>query len=387
MSIEKRDVQKLYNLPTKVIFCKKCTISNQRPRIIFNENNICSACQYSESKKKKIDWDLRDKELQKLCDKHRKNNGDFDVIVPCSGGKDGSFVAHQLKTRYGMKPLTCTWSPLVRSEIGIKNLNAFVKCGFSHILGTSNIETTRKLTNLCFKHLGDPFQPFIYGQTNFPLKVAVQNNVSLVMYGENGEVEYGGDMKNANRPTRDLEDHTKHYFSGVYPTFWTKHGMSIKDLKEYMPPPKEDILKNKTEIHFFGYYKFWDPQENFYYCIDNTNFSPNPNKTEGTYSKYASLDDELDSFHFYLAYIKFGIGRATSDSAHEIRDGKITREEGILLVNKFDREFPLKYFKVFLEYCKISKTEFDQIIDSWRSEHLWGKNNINEWFLKNKITK
>ena len=286
-----------------------------------------------------------------------------------------------------MKPLTCTWAPLVRSEIGVKNLNAFIESGFYHLLGTPNKEITRKLTSLCFKYLGDPFQPFIYGQTNFPLKVAVQNNISLIMYGENGEVEYGGDMKNANRPTRDLEDHIKHYFSGLDPTFWTKYGMNLKDLKEFMPPPKEDIYKNKTEIHFFGYYKFWDPQENFYYSIDNTNFTPNPDKTEGTYSKYASLDDELDGFHFYLAYIKFGIGRATQDSAHEIRDGKITREEGILLVNKFDGEFPLKYFKVFLDYCNISKKDFEEIIDSWRAEHIWSKNNKNEWFLKNKITK
>ena len=89
--------------------------------------------------------------------------------------------------------------------------------------------------------------------------------------------------------------------------------------------------------------------------MENCNFTPNPERTEGTYSKYASLDDKFDGFHYYLAFIKFGIGRATSDTAHEIRDKKIDREEGKALVKKFDGEFPTKYFKEFLDYCSIQK--------------------------------
>ena len=137
-------------------------------------------------------------------------------------------------------------------------------------------------------------------------------------------------------------------------------------------------------MYFFGYYKFWDPQENFYYCQKNTGFQINPDRTEGTYSKYASLDDKLDGFHYYLMYIKFGIGRATSDSAHEVRDGKITREEAQYLVAKYDQEFPKKYFKLFLNFCGISKSDFEKIIDSWRSPHIWRKEK-NQWHLKNTV--
>ena len=122
------------------------------------------------------------------------------MIVPCSGGKDGGFVAHQLKYKYGMHPLAVTWSPLVPTEIGRQNLDSFIdKGGFDHIMGRPNGTVNRKLTKLAFEYLGDPFQPFIYGQTNFPLTIAVKFGISLIMYGENGEVEYGGDMKNAYR--------------------------------------------------------------------------------------------------------------------------------------------------------------------------------------------
>ncbi len=379
------DVQARYNLPSEVRFCVRCTISNQRPRILFDDDGVCSACQFSEYKKKTIDWDVRDKELRDMLDKHRKHDGSYDVVVPVSGGKDGSFVAHQLKYHYGMHPLTVTWSPLLSTEIGRMNLHNFIQSGFDNILGAANGKASRLMTRLAFEHIGDPFQPFIYGQANFPLRMAVQHNIPLIMYGENGEVEYGGDMKNAFRPTRDIEDHDKHYFSGLPPEFWKEYGVSVSDLEPYMPPRMDAIRANKTEIHFMGYYKHWDPQENFYYCTRNTGFTPNPERTEGTYSKYASLDDRIDGFHYWLAYLKFGIGRTTSDTAHEIRDGKITREEGVALVRKFDGEFPKRYFKDFLEYCDITEEQFWAFSNRWRSPHLWEQKN-GEWKLKYQVS-
>ena len=382
--MEKKDVLNLYNLPAEIEFCKKCTISNQRPRITFDEDGVCIACKYSENKQRHIDWNEREKELIDLCNKYRKNNGEYDVIVPCSGGKDGGFTAHQLKYKYGMNPLCATWAPLKATEIGRRNLDAFIDSGFDHILGTPNGKVTRRLSHLAFKHLGDPFQPWIYGQANFPMHIAVKYKVPLIMYGENGEAEYGGDMNIAYQPEKTVQDLEKLYFSGLPPEFWMEHGLSEADLKPFMAPKYKEIMDNHTKIHFFGYYKFWDPQENFYYCAKNTGFTANPERTEGTYSKYASLDDRTDGFHYYLSYIKFGIGRATADTAHEIRDGKITREEGIALVKKYDGEFPKKYFHEFLEYCSITEKEFDEVIDSWRSDHLWEKVD-GTWRLKRTI--
>jgi len=125
MIIKKKDTAKLYNLPKKVIFCKKCVISNQRPRIKFNKFGICSACDFANYKRNKINWKKREEELLRLLDKHRSKTNKNDILVPCSGGKDGSWVAHQLKFKYGMNPLCVTWSPIVPSKIGKINLSNF----------------------------------------------------------------------------------------------------------------------------------------------------------------------------------------------------------------------------------------------------------------------
>ena len=384
MEIEKKDVVAMYNLPSQVVYCRRCTISNQRPRISLDEDGICSACKFSDYKRT-IDWEQRDLELKALCDQHRKDDGSYDVIVPVSGGKDGGLVAHMLKYRYRMHPLLVTWSPHLYTNIGRQNIESLIKVGgFDHVLGTVNGKVHRLMSKLAFLYLGDNFQPFIYGQTNFPLKIAVTYNIQLIMYGENGEVEYGGDMKNANSPTRTIEDHDDHYFSGKPPEFWEEYGVSSKEIYPYRPPSYDSIMQNKTEIHFFSYYHFWDPQENFYYCVENTGFRPNDIRSEGTYSKYASLDDKTDGFHYFLSFIKFGIGRATNDSAHEVRDGKITRSEAVALVKKYDGEFPKKYFDTFLDYIDITEEVFFQIIDSWRSSHIWW-NDSGEWKLKYPI--
>lgn len=384
LNIDKKDVQGLYKLPSVIRYCKCCTISNQRPRIVLDEHGVCSACNYAVYKRQSVDWEQRDQELRALCDQHRKTDGSFDVIVPCSGGKDGSFVAHQLKYKYGMNPLCVTWAPLLPTQIGRDNLDRFIHSGFDHVLGTPNPKVTQNLTQLSFSYLGDPFQPFIYGQTNYPLHMAVKYGVQLIMYGENGEVEYGGDMKNAFSPTRDIVDHDKHYFSGMPPEFWADHGVSLSELHPFRPPEFSKIKENKTEIHFFGYYKFWDPQENFYYCVENTGFQPNTERSEGTYSKYASLDDRVDGYHYYLAFIKFGIGRTTSDTAHEIRDHKIDREEGIALIRRYDGEFPRRYFREFLDYCSITEEDFHAVIDSWRADHIWQREG-DSWSLRAPI--
>ena len=144
------------------------------------------------------------------------------------------------------------------------------------------------------------------------------------------------------------------------------------------------LKKKKIEVHYLGYYHKWDPQECYYYSSQNVGFSPNSERTEGSYSKYSSIDDKIDAFHYYTTFIKYGLGRTSYDASQEIRNEKITRDEGIKLVKKFDNEFPSKYFKEFLEYIALDEKQFWKIIDKFRSPHLWKLQN-KKWKLKKTI--
>ena len=387
-------VDTFYGLPEKVLFCKKCVISNQRPSssvefkhkkterkdtIAFDEDGICSACKFNFLKNNTINWQEREKRLHSLLDKHRGKYGGYDVIVPSSGGKDSSFTAHILKYKYGMNPLTITWAPHLYTEIGRQNVESLAHVGgIDNILFTPNGRLHRYLTSQAFKNLLHPFQPFIIGQKMIGPLMAMKFNIPLVMYGEH-QAEYGNILSETNIPTMD-----KKFFSGDDPHKISLGGKNLleiinetnfklEDFTPYIPPSAKELDKKNIQVFHLGYYLKWDPQECYYYSQENTGFKANIERTEGTYSKYASIDDKIDNFHYYTTLIKFGLGRASYDAAQEIRNDKITREEGVSLVNKFDLEFPKKYFKDFLEYIDIKENEFHQIVDSYRSPHLWKK--------------
>ncbi len=381
--------------PKEVKFCTKCVVSNQRPRITYNEKGVCSACQYAYRKHHSINWQEREKELIKLLKFHRSKDGRFDVVVPGSGGKDSAYTAHILKSIYGMHPLFVTWAPFMYTEIGWQNFINFVNSGFDVISSYQNGILHRKLARVAFELKGDAWEPFTFGQKSFAFQVACKFKIPLIFYGENGEVEYGGSTQNEEKPNESPKDWEKLYFKGAGVEKLVEEGKKMgifkknevekKSFELYKIPSLSLVKKLGVQMHWLAYYKKWVPQENYYYAVKHTGFQANPDgRSEGTYSKYASLDDKTDGFHFYLAYIKFGIGRATSDAAHEIRDGHLTREEGVSLVRRYDGEFPQKYLKDFLNYLDLDEKKFWKIIDSWRPPHLWEKKK-GKWHLKYQV--
>ena len=398
LSFDSNLEKQLEKIPTDVKFCKKCVVSNQRPRIVFDKNGVCGACNWSEEKKK-IDWTSRKKEFEDLLNKYRKKNGEYDVLVPGSGGKDSGSIAHILKYKYKMNPLYVTWSPLLYTQIGLSNLQNLYNSGIDGTVFTPNRELQRKISLLGLIYIGNHFEAFGRGQMSYPFHVAKDLNIKLIMSGENGELEYGGSLKDKDMPGRDIEDFVDLYHKGsrtlelleqgVVDGLVKKSELKHPSLKYYSAPKKEELKNKEIKFVWFGYFHKWIPQENFYYASNNYNFEVNPHgRSEGTYNKYASLDDATDPLHYTMSLIKFGIGRATSDAAHEIRDNHLTREEGIQLVKKFDDE-PLKISKqTTLNYLNLKENDLNSIMDAFREKrpHLWKKTNEG-WELKHAVYK
>ena len=394
-----------YGLPESVQFCRRCVISNQRPSstiefkntraankqtIAFDQNGICSACRYTDIKNQEIDWAAREAELVALCSRYRSPKGYYDCIVPGSGGKDSTFTAHVLKYKYGMHPLTVTWAPHVYTDVGFGNLHKWIDSGFDNILFTPNGKLHRLLTRLAFENLLHPFQPFIIGQRHVAPKISALYGIPLVFYGEN-QAEYGNNIEENFRPTMNPSfyemdtDLAGLFLGGVSaPDLIREYGCDEGDLAPYLPAGKDRLREVGTTVHYLGYYLKWDPQECYYYAVEHTGFSPNEERTEGSYSKYSSIDDRIDPLHYYTTYVKFGLGRASYDAAQEIRNEKITRAEGVGLVKRYDAEFPHKYFREILDYMNISEQRFWECIDTGRSPHLWERVD-GEWRLRHAV--
>ncbi|GDY12026.1 LPS biosynthesis protein PseA [Planctomycetota bacterium] len=411
----------LYGLPPEVRFCARCVISNQRPNsaveyqhtaaskkatIHFGDDGICDACRVAERKRTTIDWSARESELQALCDKHRRHDGQYDCLVPGSGGKDSFYQAHVLKYRYGMHPLTCTWAPHQYTDWGWKNHQAWIHAGFDNLLMTPNGRIHRLLTRLAVDNLFHPFQPFMLGQKFLAPKLAARFGIPLIFYGEN-EAEYGNPIADTGTAKRDFayfstSDPSQVFFGGTsVQDLLTKYGCDRNDLEPYLPIDPALLSQHAIEVHYLGYYLRWHPQSCYYYAVEHGGFQASPERTPGTYSKYNSIDDKIDDLHYWTTFVKFGIGRATYDAAQEIRSGEITRDEGVALVKRFDGEWPARFENELMEYLSIPEKEFPvankqfaepimtkagflALADKFRSPHLWTKED-GVWKLRHTV--
>lgn len=409
-----------YGLPNDIIFCKWCIISNQRPNssvefmsssdtpkttINFNDEGICDACRAREEKDV-IDWGARHEELKELCDRHRRTDGRYDCIVPGSGGKDSFYAAWMLKYEYGMHPLTVTWAPHIYTDWGWRNFQRWIHAGFDNHLVTANGRVHRLLTRLAVDVLFHPFQPFILGQKNLAPKMSVLYDVPLVFYGEN-EAEYGnptGDNKSAVRNFEYFSsvDRSQIKISGISLQEYNEdYGIESVELNPYLPADPAALRRTGTQVHYLGYYLKWHPQSCYYHAQQHGGFEPSPERTPGTYSKYNSIDDRIDDFHYYTTFIKFGIGRATYDAAQEVRSGDIDRDEAVALVRRFDGEFPERFADEIFQYLSIPEAEFPiaskmfeqpvmdrqyffDLADSFRSPHIW-KHENGEWTRRRTV--
>jgi N-acetyl sugar amidotransferase len=392
-----------FGLPAHVVFCRRCLMSNQRPSsfpefkhtkdrktptLKIGEDGVCDACRWNEWKRsQKIDWTQREKELLLLLDKYRRSDGSYDCVVPGSGGKDSIYAAHMLRYKYGMHPLTVTWPPILYTDIGLRNFRNWIEIGgFDNVTFKPNGRIHRLLTRLAIENLLHPFQSFIIGQKNLAPKLAAKFDIPLVFYGEN-EAEYGNPIGDNLSSLRDKSYYTYEHLDELYlggvsiKDLLTRNDVTLTDLKTYLPISAEELADKEIEVHYLGYYLPWTPQETYYYAVENCGFQANSSRTEGTYSKYNSLDDKIDGFHYYTTYIKFGLGRASYDASQEIRNKHLTREEGIALVKRFDGEFPERYFKEVMDFIDMTPEHFLELCDRFRSPHLWKQEN-GEWKLR-----
>ncbi|MDD3088315.1 MAG: N-acetyl sugar amidotransferase [Candidatus Omnitrophica bacterium] len=401
----KEKLEAYYGLPEKVVFCKNCVMSNQRPAssvefkhtkesrkttMNIQEDGVCDACHHA-IEKEKIDWEKREEELLRLLDRYRRCDGAYDCLVPGSGGKDSAFQAHVLKYKYGMHPLTVTWPPILYTDYGYRNFKNWIEVGgFDNITFKPNGRVMKLLTKLAIVNLLHPFQTFILGQKNLAPKIAMKYGIPLIFYGEN-ESEYGNPIGDNATSLRD-----KSYFSMNDPDEVVLGGVKIRELREkydinisdimaFLPASYKDLERSNIEVHYLGYYLKWVPQEVYYYAVENTGFQARPFRTQGTYSKYNSIDDKIDDLHYYTTFIKFGIGRATYDASQEIRNKHLTREDGVALVRKFDGEFPDRYFQEIMDYLGMDAGHFHELCDAARSPHLWLRDG-GKWKLRHQVS-
>jgi N-acetyl sugar amidotransferase len=331
-----------------IFWCKNCVMMSTRPRLTFDKRGFCSACQWAEEKKK-LDWNKRQNLLKDLLQKHKSNDLKYDCITTVSGGKDGSYVSHNIKNKYGMNPLTVTFRPSMETQLGKENLQSFVDRGYDHIHITGNSEAMRILNRIGLIEMGIPYYGWLAGIHTSVLRIALQMKIPLIFYSEDGEVEYGGDMKHKDSGIYGMDYQISTYLESGYNKVISKakaEGLTEKQLYWFTFPSKDEFDDLNIEITHYSFYENWDPYRNYLVAKEHCGLKENKTLNEGTYTNYSMTDSILFELHMYFMYLKFGFARATSDAAIDVRRGAMSRDQAVELVRLYDDIYPEKNFKL-----------------------------------------
>lgn len=359
--------------------CRKCLMPDTRPRIEFDSNGVCSACEWDKIKKTEINWEERRKELEDLCNSIRGKHK-YDCLVPVSGGKDSTYVANEMKNKYNLKVLTVTITPPLETKLIQDNLSNFLSFGFDNVKVTPNPKIAKEINKFGFIEQGRPLLSWTSCLNSVLFNLATIFDVPLIMFGEEGETEYGGLKEMRNQPYYDSDYAIKIYCEGNNPDeLLSKYSKEETYFWRY--PSKKDITNLNLKVSHYSYFEDWDPYAHFVLARDKYGMKTNIDSNVGTYTNYAQLDTPLYELHTYLMYLKFGFGRCLQDACIDIRKGRISREEALSLCKQYDGNYPKDNEKVFLEYFDMSKEEFEKVLDKHVNKKLFSKVN-GEWLPK-----
>lgn len=362
-----------------------------RPHIIFGEDGVCQACRNYE-KQKTIDWAARYTELKTLCNNYRKTDGQYDCIIAVSGGKDSTFLTYMMKECLDMNPLlVCVTDPFTHTKAGINNLNNLSETFNCDLISFSlSTDLFRRVTKIGFEELGEPLRFIEATIYTIPFKYSVAFNIPLVVYGENAAYTYGtitedhysakryvfaGHSAAAERLGKEIQD------------FWLERGLKESELNAITLPLKEDLERVGPEPIFMSYFVPWDDERN-YQIAKRFGFRDLHHewRREGNIEDYGQIDSISYLVHLWMKYPKFGFSRATDIASRWVRHGKITKEEGIRLIMRYDHRLDQRAMDDFITFMGYKPRGFWEIVDKfWNSEIFEKVNDL--WRLKNPLQK
>lgn len=372
----------------KVRWCTKCVYpSVSAVPLEFNERGVCTGCQVAEAKAAipRAEWDRRKKLFKAILEKYACQDGSrYDCVIPVSGGKDSYFQTHVVKNELGFNPLLVTYNGNNYTEPGWRNVHRMKEAfGVDHVFYSPSVSVLQKLNRLGLTIMGDMNWHAHVGITTLPVRVAAQFKIPLVIWGEHGYLDQGGQFTMNDFPEMAYRDRLEHFARGYEWTYFVGlEGITAQDMLVYQYPSDEELYDLDLRGIYLGNYVHWEANEHGRMVVEKYGFQVSDTPFDRTYRRMSNLDDMHENgVHDYLKFIKFGYGRCSDHASKDIRAGLTTRERGVELVRQYDHVKP-RDLQRWLAYTGMTEEEFDRIADTFRDPRVWRKER-GEWVKEN----
>ena len=368
-------------------YCKKCLFPETKPDLYFDDNGICDACHSAERKHgflNAINWDKKAEQFEGLVENAKQlKKGIYDCIVPVSGGKDSTYQILQAKNKHRMKVLAVTFDQFDQTDTGRYNLNTLKEIGVDHIHFTLSPIVVKKLVRKGFELVGDPYWVNHVGMFTIPYTLAVNFKIPLVIFGENPQLEYGG--PEASRDSFIMDKRWRQEFGGMRglrESDMVDAEISEEDLSALKFPTNEQMSEASVMGVFYGSFYKWDIGKQLP-LVEEIGWKRLPNPPKGSWVDYENCDMRYIDIRERIKFLKFGYGRATDQINIEIRNGRISREEGLIIAKELDGTVSKENENDFCNFIGISRKEYVAVIDSFVNKNIFTASNTGEYQLKN----
>jgi len=362
--------------------CNRCIQPDTRPGIYFNDQGVCGACLWEEEKKE-IDWESREKELEGIVDWAKNTaKGNYDCAIGVSGGKDSTKQALTARDKLGLRCLLVNCEPEGITEIGRHNIENLKKLGFDVINLRPNPKVMKLLIKRDFYKYLNPVKI-----TEFPLYastyiIADKFDIPLIIQGDNPGLTLGTSLTGVSTDSNAMKADELQTLSSGWKEYVEVEGVEEKDLYLFHYDRKKLEEKGYKGIWLNYFLKEWSNHKNAVFSKEHglrwrsENFD---RESVGTYLPYFQLDGDLTQVNQLLKYIKFGFGQCLDHVCYDLREGRITRDEAIELVKKYDGKCSEVYIEKFCSYIGISQKEFWRVTEKFRGS-MWKKDQKGNWY-------
>lgn len=368
-------------------YCKKCLQPDTRPGIVFDEHGVCAACNYQDQVYNTIDWAERQRKLHEVAEWAKSKHAPFDCVIGVSSGKDSTFQALYAKEKLGLRVLLVNCEPDEITEVGRKNMENLLSKGFDCIRIRTNPKVCRALAKKSFYYYGNIVKPSEYPLWVSAYRIALNFNIPLIIQGENAALTLGV-SKNQSTDGDAFNVTQLNTLAGCTAEEWIGDGISENDLYFYKFPDKALFADKDIRAIWLQYYvKEWSQVHNADFSIARglMGRTTEPLEDIGRYRRYTALDSDIQIVNQMLKYLKLGFGFATDEACYDIREGRLTREEGIWLVEQYDGKCGEHYIKQAADYMGITVEEFWRVADQWVNKKLFYKDENGKWQPKFKV--
>lgn len=350
-------------------YCRECILPDTRPGITIEADGVCSACHGHRDKAARIDWAARATAFEEIVADARQRSSGYDCIVPVSGGKDSWYQIIKAQ-EYGLKVLGVTWRTPARTKIGQENVDRMIEClGIDHIDFTINPDVERRFMKAAYERLGATGLPMHMALFAIPIRLAVQMRIPLIVWGENPQLEYGGNEAERLATRLDADWLAKHgCLQSTNAADWVgAEGLTEKDLAAYDFPENPDF---EVRSIFLGSFFKWNSYENTEIAQAH-GFKYDKGDLKTGNWEFADIDCDFISLHHFTKWYKFGITRSFDNLSVQIRYGMISREDAIDTLRRQGLQIPQHDIDRFCEFQGQPESWFWDVAERFRNKDIW----------------